>query len=261
MRFFVSAILSLGLLAYLALILFAAFRADSLIYQPPRPSTYSDDLNGLVRLRAADDTSIAALWLPNPGARHTILYFHGNGCDLGQEEPYLRELQRRGFAVLAWDYRGYGLSGGRPSEAKLYEDTRVVLSHLQTACNVPLSQIIAYGRSLGGGPAVELAAREPIGGLILESAFMSAFRVLTRWPIIPFDQYSNLRKLPQVDCPVLILHGTDDRVIPFYHGEALFAAVRSRKLFFRAENAGHYAVPAVGGELFWQQLKTFADGL
>jgi fermentation-respiration switch protein FrsA (DUF1100 family) len=240
------------------LVLFAGFRADSLIYQPPRPSTYST-LDGLVRLRAQDGTSLAALWLPNPTAKHTIVYFHGNGCDLGQEEPFLRELQQHGFAVLAWDYRGYGLSGGRPSEQRLYDDTRVVLSYLQTVCNVPLKQIVAYGRSLGGGPAVELAAREPIGGLILEGAFTSAFRVFTRWRIIPFDQFSNESKLSQVTCPVLVMHGTDDRVIPFSHGETLFAAAPNPKTFFKGDKAGHYAVPMVGGEKFWQVLTAFAD--
>lgn len=253
-------LLSLGLLGYGLLVIIAATRSDRLIYQPPRPSTY-DRLPGLVRLAARDGTPLAAVWLPNPKAKHTLLVFHGNGCDLGQEEPFLRELHARGYAVMGWDYRGYGLSGGLPSEQHLYEDTRVVLSHLQTVGNVPLKNIVAYGRSLGGGAAVHLAAREPIGGLILESSFTSAFRVMTRWTVLPFDKFPSLARMRDVTCPVLVMHGTRDPVIPFWHGQALYEAAREPKTFLEVPGGGHYSLPDDAGERFWGTLTEFTGKL
>jgi fermentation-respiration switch protein FrsA (DUF1100 family) len=249
-------IVALAVVAYLALVVFAFFLVDRMLYLPP-PPTYTS-LDGLIRLSAPDGVELAALWLPNPAARHTILYFHGNACDLGQEEPFLRELWRRGFAVLAWDYRGYGQSGGRPSEQRLYDDTQVVLHHLQAAWNVPLNRVIAYGRSLGSGPAVELAARAGLGGLIIESGFTSVFRVVTRWIRLPFDRFMNLEKMARVHCPVLVMHGTKDDVIPVSHGKALFAAANEPKVFFRADGAGHYALPMTAGEDYWRVLTAFA---
>jgi fermentation-respiration switch protein FrsA (DUF1100 family) len=254
-----TALVALPLVAYLALVLFAFFRADRMLYLPP-PPTYTS-LDGLIRLHAPDGVELAALWLPNPAARHTILYFHGNACDLGQEEPFLRELWRRGFAVLAWDYRGYGRSGGRPSEQRLYDDTRVVLHHLQAVGKVPLDRVIAYGRSMGSGPAVELAARTGLCGLIIDSGFTSVFRVVTQWALLPFDRFVNLKKMARVHCPVLVMHGTKDDVIPVSHGEALFAAGNEPKVFFRADGAGHYALPLMAGEDYWRVLTAFTAKL
>lgn len=253
-------LLSLGLVVYGLLVVIAATRSDRLIYQPPRPATY-DRLSGQIRLTARDGTPLAALWLPNPAAKHALLVFHGNGCDLGQEEPFLRELHARGYAVLGWDYRGYGHSGGTPSEQHLYDDTRVVLSHLQTAGNIPLNRIVAYGRSLGGGAAVHLAAREPIGGLILESSFTSVFRVMTRWTILPFDKFPSESRMKDVNCPVLVMHGTHDPVIPFWHGEALYAAAKPPKMFLPVPGGGHYSMPEDAGDKFWQALAEFTAKL
>jgi abhydrolase domain-containing protein 17 len=84
---------------------------------------------------------------------------------------------------------------------------------------------------------------------------------MTTRPILPFDQYANVEKIPRVACPVLILHGTDDDVIGFWHGEALYAAAKGRKTFYRGNQAGHYAVPVVGGEDFWRTLKNFTATL
>jgi hypothetical protein len=94
-----------------------------------------------------------------------------------------------------------------------------------------------HGRSVGTGPATHIAADHPVGGLILESGFTSAFRVITRWPILPFDRFNNVRLLPDVDAPVLIIHGSRDRIIAPHHAAALYR-VASEPRFF-----GRYRVP------------------
>src|SRR5690606_30461216 len=85
-------------------------------------------------------------------------------------------------------------------------------------------RIILLGRSVGAGPATQLAAREPVGGLVVESAFTSAFRVLTRVRLLPFDRFDNLKHIRHARCPVLVIHGAEDDIIPPSHGRRLFAA-------------------------------------
>src|SRR5437773_1996087 len=98
--------------------------------------------------------------------------------------------------------------------------------------------IISYGRSVGNGASIDLASRRPVGGLIVQSGFTSAFVVLTKIPIVPFDKFRNISKIRQVKCPVLVIHGRKDNVIPFHNGERLFDAAPSAKSNFWVDGAG-----------------------
>jgi hypothetical protein len=104
---------------------------------------------------------------------------------------------------------------------------------------VPSNCIIALGRLLGGGVTVDLASRRPLGGLIIESTFVTAFRVLTKIPLFPSDKFRNISKIKNVNCPVLVIHGEDDEVIPFWHGEKLFQQANEPKLSLWVDGAGH----------------------
>jgi len=121
------------------------------------------------------------------------------------------------------------------------------------------NKIIAFGRSVGGGPATDLAARRQVAGLVLESSFTSAFRVLTRIRILPFDRFNNLRKIKKVHCPVLIIQGTLDSVISPSHGKTLFAAANSPKQALWVEGANHNDVALVAGRQYSESLSKFAD--
>jgi len=208
-----------------------------MIFLPP-PATYRSGPE-IVELRTADGIRIAALHLPNPSGDYTLLYSHGNAEDLGAVRPLLVRLRAIGFSVFAYDYRGYGASEGRPSERGAYADIDAAYAYLTTALGIPPARIIAYGRSVGSGPAVDLAARRPIGGLVVESAFTTAFRVLTRVPLLPFDRFRNIDKIGRVRCPVLVMHGRADEVVPLAHGEALWRAAPQPKRFLWADGAGH----------------------
>ena len=119
-----------------------------------------------------------------------------------------------------------------------------------------------FGRSLGGGPALEVAKRLPIAGLILESAFLSAYRVTTRWPIFLGDRFNNLGKIRGVTCPTLIIHGRDDRVIPFYHAERLFAAsAATKKSELWIEFGGHNDLRSLPGDAYRAALAKFRASL
>ena len=251
-----KAVLVTAVVVYLAFAAFAWLVSDRMIFQPPSPSYRAGQLP--IVMVPTNGGSIATLYLPNPGAAVTVLYAHGNAEDLGQLAPLLDELRRTGFAVLAFDYRGYGMStGGPPSAAGATSDVEAVYRHAVERLKIPPSRLVLYGRSVGSGPATDLAARLPIGGLVLESPFVSAFRVLTKVPLLPFDRFPNLRHIRRVRSPLLVIHGTDDEVIPVAHGRRLFEAAAQPKQALWIEGAHHNDVPLVGGERYWQALAAF----
>jgi fermentation-respiration switch protein FrsA (DUF1100 family) len=118
-----------------------------------------------------------------------------------------------------------------------------------------------HGRSLGGGPAAELASREPVAGLVLESTFTSVLGV-SRWGrAFPFDWFRTLRRLNRVRAPVLVIHGTADEVIPLANGRALFHAARGPKQSLWVDGAGHNDLVERAGARYWAALRRFADSL
>lgn len=242
-------------ICYAFFALWAWLSADGMLF-PSRASSYTT-LPGMLTIPAKDGTPITAVHLPNPAARYTLLYFHGNAEDLGGIFDHLTALHAHGFAVVAMDFRSYGLTPGTPSEANVFSDATAVYRHVTDRLGVPANRVILYGRSLGSGPAVELAAREPVGGLILQNAFVSAFRTLTGVPLLPWDRFSNLEKMKRVRCPVLVLHGGLDRTVPFSHGEKLFAAAPEPKRSLWLPQAAHNNFVEVAGERYWEALTEF----
>ena len=162
-----------------------------------------------------------------------------------------------GFSVFAYDYRGYGLSDGTPSEPRVYADIDGAYDYLTAQLHVPPQRIIAYGRSLGAGAAVDLAARRPVGGLILESPFLSAFRVMTRVPLFPFDKFRNADKIGRVRCPLLVMHGEADEIVPFWHGRQLFDKAPGPKIFVAIPGAHHNDFMWVAGDRYGRALRDF----
>lgn len=243
------------IILYVAVGVWAYFYSERLIFIPP-PSSYAMTPE-LLTLKTTKDVKITALYLPNPKAKYTILYSHGNAEDLGDSRFLLEQFRQRGFAVFSYDYPGYGMSQGKPSELGTYQAIDAAYDYLTQQLKIPPDQIIAYGRSVGGGPSVDLASRQPLGGLILESTFLSTFRVKIDLPLYPFDKFANLRKISAVKVPVLVIHGTVDQVIPFSHGQRLFEAIKTPKLSFWVEGADHNDVSQVAGDRYEQILKEF----
>ena len=136
-------------------------------------------------------------------------------------------------------------------------DMEAVYRHAVKTLAIPPSRLVLYGRSVGSGPATDLAARVPIGGLVLESAFVSAFRVLTKVTLLPFDRFDNLRHIRRVHAPILIVHGTEDEVIPVSHGRRLYGAAGGPKQALWVEGAHHNDVPFVAGPRYWAALTAF----
>ncbi|MEO1592069.1 MAG: alpha/beta hydrolase, partial [Cyanobacteria bacterium J06632_22] len=222
---------------YAAVVLYLFFFADGMIFLPP-PPTY-DNNPSLIRIPSRSGRTIVATYLSHPTATHTILYSHGNASDLGQLSPLLIALQNAGFSVLAYDYQGYGLSEGKPSERNTYHDIEAAYGYLIHDLKTPPETIIVHGRSVGGGPSTYLAEHRLIGGLILESTFTKVFRVVVPVKLLPFEKFPNIDRLDAIEVPILIIHGTADERIPFEHSQQLYDAAKPPKQFLAVEGADH----------------------
>lgn len=251
-------ILGVAIFGYAALCLFARLVAPGMIFLRPKP--VAPLAPETILIPTTDGVTLHARHWKNPDARFTLLYFPGNGEELGALSSYLPEYVKAGFSVLAAEYRGYGHTAGTPGEAACYADAAVLLEWLRRE-GTPPERVVAFGFSVGGGPAVELARTQPLAGLILEGTFTSAYRVMTRWPLLLGDLFENERKLREVRCPVLILHGTADAVIPVWHARALHAAANEPKRLLLVPGGGHGGLEAMAREGYWQTLRDFAATL
>lgn len=235
------------------------YNADSVLFQP-HPSSYKDN-SDVLKITSANGNKISAMYLFNPAARFTLLVSHGNAEDIGDDRDANEEMRHAGFSVLAYDYQGYGTSQGQPGEKAAYDDEVAAYDFLTTHLQVAPERIILLGRSVGGGPAVHLAARKPVAGMVLVSPFVSAFRVLTRVPLLPFDKFPNYKDIRRAHCPVLIVHGTRDTIIEPWHGRKLYELANQPKQFLPVEGAGHNDLEMVAGPAYLDALRQFAASI
>ncbi len=177
---------------YVLLACFGQFCTDGILFYHDRPSYH--DTPEIIKLTTADGKRISALYLSNPAAKYTILYSHGNTGDLGEHRQWLETLRAMGFSVFSYDYHGFGTSEGKPSEKAAYLDIEAAYAYLTQQLHIPPERIIAFGRSLGGGPTAYLAARRPVAGVIMESTFTTGFRAVTQIPLLPFDKFHEHRQ-------------------------------------------------------------------
>lgn len=227
----------------------------------PGPASYGED-ESFIRIESGDGVELAAFWGPAEGARWTVLYAHGNSEDLGDVRRALENYRLQGVSVLAFDYRGYGRSEGQPSETNSYEDAEAVYRYATDELGVDGQRIILHGRALGGGVAMQLATQVEPAALILESAFLSVYKLYLPLKWLPGDKFDNERKAPLVQCPTLVIHGKADQVVPFEHGEKLAglmgsAAVKTLWL----DGAGHEELAAGSGAEYWAGIRGFLASL
>lgn len=200
-----------------------------------------------VALISSDGVRLHAWWLPpRDAAAGAILVAHGNGGNLSHRGQLAADLRRAtGAGVLVFDYPGYGKSEGQPTEASCYAAGEAAFHWLTTTAHIPAGRIVLLGESLGGGVVVELATRHDHRALVLVFTFTSLPAAAKyHYPFLPVytlmrTRFDNLAKIPQCRRPVLLVHGTADRVIPITHSEALYAAAHEPKEFVRLEGIGH----------------------
>jgi hypothetical protein len=254
-----TSLIIIPILVYVGIGVFAYFYADKIIFQP-QSLPFKDD-ESIIKLTTPNGENISAKFFKNERAEWTILFSHGNAEDIFSSTPFFEELSQTGFNVLAYDYRGYGTSEGKPSEKNAYEDIETAYNYLINEQRISPEKIIIHGRSLGGAVSVDLASRKTCGGLIVESSFVTAFRVLTKVSIYPFDKFENIKKIDLVKCPILFIHGKRDSLIPFWHSEKLFESANEPKTFYAVENADHNDVAYKAQEVYFLKIKEFSSVL
>ncbi len=188
-----------------------------------------------VFLDTEDSVRLHGWYIPHPGSKQVLLFFHGNAGNISHRGASLEIFHRLGLNILIFDYRGYGKSQGNPGENGLYTDARAAWRYLNNERGFGRENIILFGRSLGGPVAAELAVEMQPGGLILESAFSSArdvanavFPVLSRLIFLRY-KFDVATRITHVACPLLVLHSPDDEIIPFRLGVKVFQAANEPK--------------------------------
>jgi len=248
---------------YLCLIAIGISYSDKLIFLPQKPSySFTNDLLSIPSKNYSipnTSNTIVARYLKNPGSYYTLLYSHGNAVDMGGLKQLQQKFYNHGYSIIIYDYSGYGLSEGDASEQQVYNDVQAIYDYLIKKQHLKPEQIIAYGHSLGAAIATELAHKNPVSSLVLESPFITAFRVKTIYPIVPFDKFSTIDKINQIHAPVFITHSRDDSIIPFWHSEMLYEKANQPKKSRWFNNSGHSGITHTS--TFWPTLAAFIASL
>jgi len=242
-----------------------------LIYMPMgRPGT--PGAAGLPSAREVSYTTedgepLAGWFLPADGPRPApaVLFLPGNAGNRSYRAPLAAALADAGLAVLLVDYRGYAGNPGAPSEQGLAADARAALSYLQALPEVDPDGIVVFGESLGTGVAVTLAAERPAAALILRSPFSSLTSVARlHYPLLPvqamlWDRFDSMDRIARVSCPVLVLAGERDRIIPVEESRRLFEAAAEPKRFVLIPDAGHNDMVLLAGPKVLDAIRRFLE--
>ncbi len=235
------------------------YRPAKRSYRPPA----SLHLKGVheVWLNTPDGEQILTWQIEPQQGMPTILYLHGNNCNLSNRLERVSRFLHDGYGLMMPSFRGYGISTGRPCEQNNVNDALLAHEKLQHA-GVPGDDIIVYGESLGTGVAVQVAARCSIGALVLEAPYTN-LRDLVRYRIrvIPAysflkDRFNSIEHIKQVTAPLLIIHSLGDEVIPIAFGRWLFEAATGTKEFLRVRGAGHFGLFQAGA---WPRVRQFVE--
>lgn len=264
-----SSLLIGGVAVYIGLAAYLYLFQASYVYFPELPSRRVENTPasaGLafeaLRLPTADGETLDGWYVPVPEARATLLYFHGNGGNIGQRVELIEMFHRLGLNVLIVDYRGYGNSTGKPSEAGTARDAEAAWRYLGETRRLPAGEIILYGESLGGAVAAQLAQHHTPRALVLYATFTSVPDMARElYPYLPTAllaryRYDTRAALTALRCPLLILHSREDEIVPYRHGEELLAAAPAPKRLIDLRG-GHNDAPFVSRARFMEALAAF----
>uniref|UniRef100_A0A7S0ZSA7 Serine aminopeptidase S33 domain-containing protein n=1 Tax=Noctiluca scintillans TaxID=2966 RepID=A0A7S0ZSA7_NOCSC len=229
-----------------------------LVFQPPEP-TYSKDPN-LIWLNTSQHEVIPAFFIDRD-AKFTLLFSHGNAEDLGMIIHYFREASHiLEVNIFAYEYTGYGMSTGEPNELSVYADVEAAFAYLRDVIGVPWQEVILYGRSVGSGPSVHLASRTAVRAMVLQSPLLSIYRIAfhSRFTL-PGDMFTNVDKIGKVRCPVYVVHGMIDEIVPFWHGEDLVRNCQEGIAHapFWVEDGGHNDLEMKARQPFYDNFAKF----
>ncbi len=272
-RRLLSHLLTILVTYFLVLVLVRMFESR-LIFFPNYPGRLDGDWHprGLnvedVWLTASDGVKLHAWWIPGDKARFTFLAFHGNASNIANRAPVYEFLRGTHANVFALEYRGYGHSEGKPSEAGVYRDAEAAYEYLVKTKGIDHKAIISFGQSLGTAVATHLAAHRQVAGVVLEAPFPSASRVARKifWflpgvSLLAHGQFDTQDWLKEIHAPVLSVHCSHDPVIPFQFGQQVYDAALPPKNFLQINGYCHEESSLVAQTQYRTALQEFLNSL
>ncbi len=265
-------LLMLGSVAtvYLIIMAWAYFMQSNMVYFPSAIVDITPDKINLqyeeVNLTTSDNVTINGWYIPTEETQNTILVAHGNGGNISDMMETIRQFHSMGLNIFIFDYRGYGQSTGHPDEAGTYIDAETAWKYLVTKRQIDENKIILFGVSLGGAIAIELAHNHKPLGLIVESSFTSLPDIAAKlYPFLPVRlisryDYNSAKKIGNVNTPVLVIHSSNDEMVPFSHGQKLFDLAREPKQFLEISGS-HNEGFMISGKKYQAGLETFITSL
>ncbi len=215
-----------------------------------------------IYITTEDNIKLQSYLLPHQVSDKLLIYFHGNGGNIGHRLSDLQEIQRLGINVLGLGYRGYGNSQGKPSEEGIYLDGKATLRYAQEHLGFSTENIFILGRSIGTTVAVNTSQQLDLAGLILVTPLTNAkeHAKATGLGLISFmagKAFDNIGKIRNMSCPTLVIHGTRDDVIPFSMGQQIYNALTTEKKFATIEGGDHNNLSTEFQALYWKAIGEF----
>ena len=259
------------------------FYPDAKQYNLPSDSNldYED-----VSFFSRDNTKLSGWFIPavlkgsNKKAKGTIIHFHGNAQNMTAHYQFVKWLPSKGYNLFLFDYRGYGRSEGKAQRAGIYEDCMAALTWVRAKEGIDKDKLIVLGQSLGGALAIRTVADHPefgVKAVIADSPFASYRRIVRdkvgsisllkwiKWPLsflLATDGYSAVDVVDRLSpVPLLIIHGTDDRAVPFHHGKLLYETAKEPKVFWKIEKGRHIDVLQPHRFKYRQMIIDFLKGI
>lgn len=271
----IRVVVSFLLLLYVALCIYMWDRQQELIFEPTPTWLSTPARMGLdyQELHIPSGTGeergeLDAWWVPAAhGSEPTLLYLHGNDRNISSNLSHVQRLHDLGYNILLVDYRGFGKStGGKPEELKLYEDAEAAWQYMLKQGGIKPQQAFIYGHSLGGAVAIDLATHHTeAAGVVVESTFTS-MRAMGEelYPFLPVglllnQRFESLQKIARLKIPLLIIHGTWDKIVPVRMANELYAAAPQPKQLKLIEGGGHGNSGAIGWVEYRDALNDFVE--
>lgn len=276
MRRLFTALLVVATSCYVGAAAWLRFSESTLIYRPGVRELTTPDARWAMNQRAVsypsvDGTKLSAWIIPAHDANAAAMWLlicHGQSGNIGYAErpEFYASARATGLNLFAFDYRGFGASEGSPREDGFYDDAMASYRYLVDSLRVPPARIIIFGHSLGSGVAIELATRVPAAALVVEGAYTSlpdrAQEIYPYFPVrvIATQRFASIDKIARVTTPKLLLHSPTDDIIPFAHGERLFARATEPKRFVTLKG-GHIIAFRQDSATYFGALNWLVDSL
>jgi len=255
----ILALLIIALIGCKSLVNELAFHPDNINVIPTSklPSEIEE-----ISIRTKDGIKITALYLPSPESNKVVIYFHGNAGNIYHRIPSLFQLHKLGVNVLGVSYRGYGKSEGKPTEEGIYLDGEAVYQYVIDEMNIPIKNIILFGRSIGSTVAINTAMNRNILGIVLVTPLTSAKEQAEATGLafissLAGEAFNNIGKMESIKARLLVIHGTNDNVIPYSMGKKIFEKALGRKKFVKIEGGNHNDLHDKYSREYWVPIIQF----